>query len=431
MRQCVKVYGMARDDPVAPGHRPGYRVRMDPLAAGFWGAFFGTAALMIAGAVAAYVRDLKRVALMVAFGSVLFMTFSALCLGLWPLDEANLRRRAQPGLFLLCAVLLGHMVLAMIGHMRDPQAARRWRTALYGFGIVVGGTAWLLPASQGFAVDTAGGFVVGAVALALCVRRARRGDRLAGLAIVGVLSICVSTAMLTWIALDAALPWTVHAVGATAGVVYLSVIAVVMWLRFSYLIELRRVMQHGAAYDPITRMRTHSETGKMVGLAFFDESQQGKRVGVLAISISNLLSLEKLHGRAAANHGLFVSAGRLRRSVPGGVECGRLGEDGFLVLVRDARDIDRLVQLGHLIVERMSGPVALSTSTEPDELESGQANWVAQVGVGIVVAGAAERPSSAIAQARSMSRAAWGFPSRVAWQDPSGHMAEAPALETA
>jgi hypothetical protein len=138
-----------------------------------------------------------------------------------------------------------------------------------------------------------------------------------------------------------------------------------------------------------------------------------------------------LHGRAAVHHGLFVAAGRRRRALPGDAEAGRLGEDGFLVLVREIDNANKLVELGHDIVRRLSRPVALSTSPEPGELESGQAYWVAQVGVGIVVAGASERPSSAVAQARTMSKAAWGFPSRVAWEDDSGCVAEAPQLASA
>ena len=404
---------------------------MQPLVAAFWGAFFGTATLMIAGAVAAYLRDLRRVAVMAASAAFLYIVFVSSYLGLLPMPSGSIRLRFDATVFMFCAVLLGNLVLAMIGHMREPAAARRWRTGLYCYGIVVAGTAFLLPAADGFALCTAGGFGVGLVALALSVRRAFRGDRLAGLAIVGVVSICASAAALASIALDPEAPLQVHAVGAVSGIVYLCVIAVVLWLRFSYLFELQQVMRHGAAYDPITRMRTHSETGQMVGLAFFNQGQQGARVGVIAVSIGNLLSLEKFHGRAALNHGLFVAAGRLRRSLPGGVESGRIGEDGFLALMRDVDDVNKLVEIGREIAQRVSRPVTLSTSAEPGDLESGQAHWVAQVGVGILVAGAADRPSAAVAKARAMSRAAWGFPSHVAWEDHSGHVAEAPQLASA
>ena len=402
---------------------------MQSIVAGWWGAAFGTAGLMMAGAVAAYLASLRRVALMAASASVLYTSFAASYLGLLFDVDAGARLRLDATIFMLCAVLLGHLVLAMIGHLRQPAAARRWRRGLYGFGIGVTATSWLLPAPQGFALCTAGGFFLGAVALVLCIQRAQRGDRLAGVSIVGVLSICLSCAALTLIALGGdPVRWEVHALGAVAGMAYLCVIAIVLWLRFSYLIELRRVMSHGAAYDPITRMRTHSETGRMVGFAFFQHMDAGTLVGVMAVSIGNLYTLERLHGRAAVNHGLFVSAGRLRRTLPGGVDAGRLGDDGFLVLVRDVDDVDKLVELAHSIVQHLSRPVALSTSAEPDELESGQARWVAQVGVGIVVTGSDDRPSAAIERARTMSRAAWGFPSRVAWEEEVGHVAEAPQL---
>jgi hypothetical protein len=404
---------------------------MDPLVAAFWGAFFGTAALMLAGALVAYLRALRRVALIAASASLLVVVFVLCYLGVLRFADSPLRERILANVFTLCGVLLGHMVLAMIGHLREPMVARRWRTAVYGFGLVVAGTGWLLTGPQAFALSTAGGFFIAGVALALCIRRAKRGDRLAGIAIAGVLAIAVASGGLTWIATHPGARWELHAISAIAGMAYLSVIAVVLWQRFSYLIELREVMSHGPAYDPITRMRTHSETGQMVGLAFFGETSRGTLVGVVAVSIGNLLTLEQLHGRAAVNHGLFVSAGRLRRALPGGVDAGRLGEDGFLLLVRDVDDVDRLVALGHELVRRLSRPVALSTSSDPEELESGQAHWMAQVGVGIVVSGATERPSSAVTKARTISRAALGFPGRVAWEDDSGHVAEAPRLASA
>jgi len=404
---------------------------MQPFVAALWGAAFGTSGLLLAGAVAAWLASLRRMALLAITGTVLYATFAASYLGLLPGIDAATRLRCEGTVFMVCGVLLGHLVLAMIGHLRVPAVARRWRTMIYGYGVVIVGASGLLPPMAGFALCTAGGFIIGAVALALSLRRAQRGDRLAGVNIVGVVSICISSAALTHIALDPDSPWWVHAVGAIAGVVYQCVIALVLWLRFSYLIELRRVIAHGPAYDPVTRMRTHSETTQMVGLAFFDNANEGSLVGVIAVSIGNLLMLERLHGRAAVHHGLFVSAGRLRRALPGDVETGRLGDDGFLVLVRDVDDVGEIVDIGHELVRRLTRPVALSTSTEPGELESGQARWVAQVGVGIVVADAAHRPSDAIAQARSMSRAAWSFPSCVAWQDDSGHVAEAPQLASA
>jgi len=77
------------------------------------------------------------------------------------------------------------------------------------------------------------------------------------------------------------------------------------------------------------------------------------------------------------------------------------------------------------------GP-ALSTSAALHDLEEGQTHWVAQVGVGVLEATPDLRPSAAIAKARDMSRTAWSYRGRVAWQEPgTGRIAEMPAAQLA
>jgi GGDEF domain-containing protein len=140
-------------------------------------------------------------------------------------------------------------------------------------------------------------------------------------------------------------------------------------------------------------------------------------VGVIAIAIGNLYALEQLHGRGAVNHALFVCAGRLRRVVPGNVEMGRLGEDGFLLITRDSAGPGPLVALARQVARRLGEPVSLSTS-DPTAAAAGRASWAADVGVGVLAATApATRPSKAVTMARAMSHTAWSFNSRIAWFD--------------
>ena len=61
---------------------------------------------------------------------------------------------------------------------------------------------------------------------------------------------------------------------------------------------------------------------------------------------------------------------------------GRLGDDGFLLLLRNMRNPERLIRLARAVVARLQRPVALSTSRDPAALESGQTYWEADVGVG-------------------------------------------------
>lgn len=403
---------------------------MEMLAVGFWGAFFGTVGLMLAGSLAAFARSLHRVALTAAMSAVLSALFATAYLGLLPIADAGVQARVLGHVAVLTTVVLALMLLAMLGMLRKPGTALAVRLGMTALAAAVVGLGWLAEPLESLALSSAVAFIVGTTMLLIGVRSAVRGDRLAWVAVLGVCFMLMALAGLSWIALhrdDAG--WQVHALSALSGMAYLSTMAIVLWSRYSYLIELREVMIHGASYDPITRMRSHSETGQMVGLAFFGQHKgKGEPVGVITISIGNLGTLESLHGRAALNHALFVCASRLRRCVPIDVEMGRLSEDGFLLLLRSAGDIRRLVTLARLVADRLSRPVTLSTSAaSADHLEAGQAHWVAQVGVGVLAASPQARPSAAVAMARDMSRTAWSYPSRVSWFDQaSGKPAELP-----
>jgi len=407
---------------------------MDMLVVGFWGAFFGTVALMLVGSLAAFARSLQRVALTAALSSLISALFVVAYLGLLPIESPAHESRFLAHVATLSWVVLGLMLLAMLGLLRDPVVAQRVRAGMVGMGAVTLAIGWMLAATHSLALSSVLAFTVGASMLPVCIRSARRGDRLAWVAVTGVSFMLLAVSGLSWIALDReGAPWQVHALSAMAGMAYLATMATALWARYSYLIELREVLIHGPSYDPITRMRSHAETGQMVGLAFFRQHEDGTQpVGVITIAIGNLYMLEKLHGRPALNHALFVCAGRLRRCVPGDVEMGRLGEDGFLLLLRSANDMQRMVRLGRLVAERLSRPVKLSISGAPADLEEGQAHWVAQVGVGVLATTAQVRPSAAVKMARAMSRTAWSYASRVAWHDQaSGEIAELPAADAA
>lgn len=407
---------------------------MDVPAIAFWGAFFGSVALMLAGSLAAFARSLHRVALTAALSALVSALFVIAYLGWFPIDSDALEARLLAHVAVLTAVTLSLMLLAMLGLLRQPATARRVRAGMVALAAAVLAVGWVLDATQSLALGSVLAFGIGALMLVVCIRSARRGDRLAWVAVCGVSCMLVAVSGLSWIALHrGGVAWPVHAASATAGMAYLASMAAALWIRYSYLIELREVVAHGPSYDPVTRMRSHSETGQMVGLAFYRQHDDAERaVGVIVISIGNLYTLENLHGRAALNHALFVCASRLRRSVPAAVEMGRLGDDGFLLLVRGVATMPRLVQLGRLVAERLSRPVSLSTSAAPADLETGQAYWIAQVGVGVLATTAQVRPSAAVAMARAMSRTAWSYATRVAWHDQaSGHIAELPATDPA
>jgi GGDEF domain-containing protein len=406
---------------------------MHTLAVAFWGAYFGTASLMMAAALAAYVQSQQRVALTAALSALVSALFVIAYLGWLPIAQPAIEARLVAHVAVITATVLGLMLLAMLGYLRKPATARRIRLRMTALAVGALAAGWLLDATQALALGSVVALGIGGAGWVIGIRSARRGDRQAWVAVCGITFMLVALGGLSWIAMNReGVPWQVHLTSAVAGMAYLAAMATAMWQRYSYLIELREVLAQGPRYDPVTRMRSNAETGNMVGLAFFSEQQnQTRPVGIVAISIGNFYALENLHGRAAVNHALFVCAGRLRRCVPAGVEMGRLSEDGFLLVARNATDLPRIVQLGRVVAERLSKPVKLSTEATAGGLEAAKALWAAQVGVGLIVTSARERPSAVVAMARDMSRTAWTYASRVAWHDQSsGQIAELPAAET-
>lgn len=402
---------------------------MSPLAAGFWGAFFGTATLMLAVSLAAYLRLHRRVALMAGLSALVSAAFVIAYLGWLPVEGAA-ESRLLAHVAIATSVALALMLLSMLGLLRSARRARRAFATLAGVGAFVMAAGWFFEATQALVLSSVVAFAVGALMLLIALRSALRGDRLAWVTVSGVSLMLVALTGLSWIALHPDASWPVHAASAVAGMAYLAIMAAALWSRYSYLLELSEVMAHGPAYDPVTRMRSHSETGQMVGDVFFKREAEARPVGVIAVCIANLYALENLHGRAAFNHALFVCAGRLRRCVPQNVEMGRLGEDGFLLLLRNDEGLDTVVQLARVIRQRLARPVALSTSRDVAGLERAGTAWMAEVGVGVLATNTQVRPSQAVSTARAMARTAWTFGSRLACYDADlGRIAELPLEE--
>jgi GGDEF domain-containing protein len=397
---------------------------MDNLAAGFWGAFFCTATLMLVISLTAFFRSHRKVALMAGLTSLFSAAFVIAYLGWLPLQEAT-EARVLAHVAVITSVTLALMLMSTMGMLRQASVGRPGVAALLIAGAIVLVAGWSLEPAQSLALSSVLAFGIGSAMLVTAASGARRGDRAGWTAVAGILFMLIAIAGLSSIALTRTREWPVHAISAVAGVAYLCVIATVLWARYSYLLELSEVLAHGPSYDPVTRMRSHSETGQMVGDVFFSRNAEARPIGVIAICIANLYALENLHGRAAFNHALFVCAGRLRRCVPQNVEMGRLGEDGFLLLVPHAADVHRLARLAAQIRDRLSRPVSVSTSRDPAGLEAAGTAWIADLGVGVLGTSTQVRPAQAVATARAMARTAWSYGTRIAFFDQAvGQIAE-------
>jgi len=400
----------------------------------FWGVFFGTVALMLAGALAAFVQSHHRVALAAGLTALLSALFVAGYLVGLPVAGRALEARLVSHVGLLSAIMLKLLLLVDLGLLREREARRRILAGLGAVAVMTIVASWMVPPRQALALGAGVSFALAVLVLLVTVRSAMHGDRLAWLAVSALALLLLPVAGVAWIALDPlGVPWPVHAASAVGGTLYLTCIGAMLWQRYSYLIELREVLAQGPRYDPVTRMPSNAGTLVMARQAFVRQHDApDSPIALVAVSIGNLYALENLHGRQALNHALFVCAGRLRRSVPADVQVGRLFEDGFLLVSRNARDLDRLVKLGRLVAQRLSRPLMLRTGGDEGEGEEGLTPWAAQVGVGLLATTASANAAGVVAKVRDMSRTAWSFASRVAWDDQAGGaIAELPPLEAA
>lgn len=399
-----------------------------------WGAYFGTVALMLAGALAAFVQSHHRVSLAAALTALLSALFIGSYLAGLPIADPDLEMRLVALVGLFSATMLQLMLLVDLGMLRDLDLRRRVLTGVVAVAVLAVAVSWMITPREALILDSSLSFAVSVAAMLSALRSAWRGDRLAWAAVSGVLMLPVCVGGVSWIALHPeGVPLLVHAASALAGMMFLIGIGAMLWLRYSYLIELREVLAQGPRYDPITRMQSNGATGHMISQAFLRQQQTSVRPLVLiGVSIGNLYALENLHGRAALNHALFVCASRLRRCVPADIEMGRLFDDGFLLISRNAKDVDSFVKLGREVARRLSLPVMLHTSAGAETQAEGKTAWAAQVGVGLLATTANAKPAAEVAKVRDMSRTAWSFASRVAWHDrDSDVIAELPVLEPA
>jgi GGDEF domain-containing protein len=406
---------------------------MRELAVAFWGGFFCTAFFMLAGGVLAWTRSHRRVGFAAIATALLSAMYVATTLHLFGRHDPLLDSRLVGACAIVTASLLGLMMLVDLGHMHQRHERRR---TLFASAVVAAAGLLLVTVADARQAVMLGHLVT----LGICgwmtvvaVRSARAGDRIAWVAAAALACLAVGLVSLGWIALDApAVPWSVHLLSAAAGIAYLAFIGAMLWLRYSYLIELREVMAHGPRYDPVTRMLSHLGTEHMVAKSFLWQRRNPEWPLVLvAVSVGNLYALENLHGRAALNHALFVCGGRLRRAAPPDMEAGRLFDDGFLLVARNVRDLDEQIRLGRRLAERLARPVKLQRPALREGEAPGEAEWAAQVGIGLLAVPAGASRDEAIAKVRDLSRAAWSFASRVAWHDTdAGAISEVPALDT-
>jgi len=64
--------------------------------------------------------------------------------------------------------------------------------------------------------------------------------------------------------------------------------------------------------------------------------------------------------------------------------------------------------------DRLARPIGLGTGNQPSEVHMGAHEWSAEVGIGVLAVPPEQNAAAAVNMARSMSRTALSYPSRIA-----------------
>ena len=404
---------------------------MNKLVIGLWGWYFGTMAIMLAGSALAYSRSLRRISFSVGLAGLVSLFFAVAFLGGLPISNEDFLARFLAHVQIAATAVLSFLLLSMLGLLNPPVQRRSLLLSIGILCVISVGWGWRLDPRQALALSSFAACLMAFISLCICIKKARRGDRLSLMAVCGVFFMLVSLVGLNWIALNRLhVHWLVHVVSAFSATIYIGMMSAIVWTRYAELVEMHKVMAHGPAYDPVTRMRSHSETAQMVTEVFKCFRDVPAPLGLIVLTIANLSAIEKLYGAAAVNSALFVCAGRLRRAATGLVEMGRLGDDGFLLIMTNCGDSERLKKMVQTLEPRLRKSVTLNTSTKVPWSNAGKTHWVAEIGIGVmIVSSPTARESSAIAMAKGLSRTAMSYSSRIAWfEQSSAGIVELPGL---
>ena len=397
-----------------------------------WGFFFGASLLVLCGAAFAFSRSMYRISINASLATVGPVFVVGAFFGVLPFPDRNYLLRFLAHITVTVGCLLVYQLLNILGELAVSSTRRRIKMLFAAVCVIALSASWFLAADD--ALRWCGGvaFLMSIYAWGVSIRNALRGDNLAWVAVIAIISVISAYFGLSFGVLNPdQWTWPVHLLSAAAATGYMLTLGYINWQRYAYLLELKKVMAYGPGYDPVTRLQSYEKTAQMARQIFDQHLRANEPVGLIVLSIANLYALEKLHGAAAVNSALFLTALRLKRALPSKVEVGLSGTDGFLLIMRNCSDTGRLIMLAHELNQRLHKSVKLTTNPEMERLETASTIWQAQIGIGALHI---KTPSmnwlSAITTGRKMARTAISYASRVAWYDHhSGEIVELPGMQ--
>ncbi len=120
------------------------RRKMDKLAYGFWGCYFGITVLMLAGSVVTFTQSLHRISLNAALSATAASFFALAFLGGLPISNEDTLARFLTHVALSASAFLAYLLFSIVGAMARRKPRERTRLALVGLTVVGMAFSWLL-----------------------------------------------------------------------------------------------------------------------------------------------------------------------------------------------------------------------------------------------------------------------------------------------
>ncbi|HTG38309.1 putative bifunctional diguanylate cyclase/phosphodiesterase, partial [Sphingomonas sp.] len=122
-------------------------------------------------------------------------------------------------------------------------------------------------------------------------------------------------------------------------------------------------INHLARYDALTGLPNRMLVNEALAHAMANAEKWGSRCGFMMIDLDRFKAINDSLGHPVGDRLLGRVAGRLRQMMSENEIIGRLGGDEFAVVVRDARDPDRLTVLARRIIDDLSQPYEVDQHT--------------------------------------------------------------------
>ncbi|MEZ0495174.1 putative bifunctional diguanylate cyclase/phosphodiesterase [Sphingomonas sp. IW22] len=122
-------------------------------------------------------------------------------------------------------------------------------------------------------------------------------------------------------------------------------------------------INHLARYDALTGLPNRTLVNEALAHAMADADKWGSRCAFMMIDLDRFKAVNDSLGHPLGDRLLGRVADRLRHLMTENETTGRLGGDEFAVVIRDARDGERLARLAQRIIDDLSQPYEVDNHT--------------------------------------------------------------------